>query len=488
MTGVQDIAQQAEAWVLGTYRRMDALEVPAFSVRDTSGLVPGRTSRRARLHRLSTALPREIRPFADWLDADGAGASAGLSDPVRLALLLRYLASPLRYEPGNVYHVHRAVPSARCVFPIDLLLSHVGRDGVRRSFLYHPDFHALEEIDGHESGAGHAAGGDTTITAIGRVWKMVRKYGDFSPFPVMLEAGMVLAQLRHLRGALGWEGGAADPVPMRRSCEGSLEFPVFSETIGQPAVDLARLPVEDVVLAVHEASTAGVPRFGRLPLFMGLFNRPSGPAPETAAPVAAPLERGLVPPDRGFLEALRLRHSANDLVGMAPCMGGEAGLLHGMANLACRIGGRRARVAGEEHLDVVMLWPGRVEPRCGVYDGGGRLLAGLERRQLATLLERALPSPGLRYNLQAHSLLVLFLVDPHAGAMQAPSSFRDAHMAAGALAQDWCLAAAALDRFARPVRMLQEQVLESALPVKGQLIYSLLCGSTRATNVCAELL
>lgn len=488
MTSVQDIAQQAEAWVLGTYRRMDALDVPAFSVRDTSGLVPGRTSRRARLHRLSTALPREIRPLADWLGVDGAGAGAGLSDPVRLSLLLRYLSSPLRYEPGNVYQVHRAVPSARCVFPIDLLLSHVDGDGVRRTYLYHPDFHALEAIDERGTGAGHAAAGHTTITGIGRFWKMVRKYGDFSPFPVMLEAGMVLAQLRHLRGALGWKGGVADPAPMRRFCEGGLEFPVFSETIGQPAVDLARLPTEDVVLAVHEASTAGVPRFGRLPLFMGLFDRPSGPAPATSTSVVAPLEPDLVPAGRGFLETLRRRHSANDIVGMAPRMDDEAGLLHGLARLARRIGGRRDRVAGEERLDIVMLWPGRVAPRCGVYDSGGRLLAGLERSRLATLLERALPSPGLRYNLQAHSVLVLFLADPHADDMQEPFSFRDAHVAAGALAQDWCLAAAALDLFARPVRMLQEQVLESALPVKGQVIYSLLCGSTRATNVCAELL
>lgn len=488
MRNVQDIAQQAEAWVLGTYRRMDALDVPAFSVRDTSGLVPGRTSRRARLHRLSTALPREIRTLADWLDVDGAGAGAGLSDPLRLSLLLRYLSSPLRYEPGNVYQVHRAVPSARCMFPIDLLLTHVCRDGVRRTYLYHPDFHALEEVDAPEGGEGHAVGGHTTITGIGRFWKMVRKYGDFSLFPVMLEAGMVLAQLRHLRGALGWEGRAADPDAMRSFCEGELEFPVFSETIGQPSCDPVRLPVEDVVLAVHEASTAGVPRFGRLPLFMSLFDRPPGPVQATTTPAGVPVASDLVPPGRGFLETLRLRHSANDMVGMAPRTDGEAGLLHDLARLAQRIGGRRGRVAGEERLHTVMLWPGRVAPACGIYDGGGGLLAELDRRRLAALLEQALPSPGLRYNLQAHSLLVLFLADPHGEGMQEPSSFRDAHVAAGALAQDWCLAAAALGRFARPVRMLREQVLESALPVEGQIVYSLLCGSNRATNVCAELL
>jgi hypothetical protein len=72
--------------------------------------------------------------------------------------------------------------------------------------------------------------------------------------------------------------------------------------------------------------------------------------------------------------------------------------------------------------------------------------------------------------------------------MRQLDAFRDAHIAAGALAQDLCLTATALGQFARPVRMLLERALESVLPIKGQIIYSLLCGSSRATNVSAELL
>lgn len=488
MTSVQDMTQLADAWVLSTYRRLDVLDVPAFNVQDTAGLVPERTSRPARLHRLPTALPREILSLADWLGGDDVDTAADLSDLARLSLLFRYLASPLRYEPDNVYQVHRAVPSARCVFPLDLFLSHADRDGVRRTYQYHADFHALEEINGPGMRDEDGAGARTAITGVGRFWKVVRKYGDFSPFPVMLEAGMVLAQLRNLRGALGWTGTGSDTGPMRAYCEGDLEVPIFAETIEQPTFDIAALPTCDVMLAGHVASTANVPHFERLSFFMDLFDRPSGPASDTSADVASPLEPGLVPLGLGFLETLRLRHSANDRVGMAPRMDSEAGLLHRFAQLSRRVGRRRGRLPGEERINVVMLWPGRVAPEAGIYDGEGRLLASLDRRYVATTLNRALPSPDLRYNLQAHSVLVLFLADPHAGDMREPHAFRDAHVAAGVLAQDYCVSAAAFGQFARPVRMLLEQVLESALPIRGRIIYSLLCGSSRATNVCAELL
>jgi hypothetical protein len=489
VTDVGDIAPLGEAWQLGTYRRMDALKVPAFSGVDISGLVPERRTRAARLYRLPTALPRELLPLADWLNGVPSPRLPELSDIERLSLLFRYLSSPLRYEPHNIYQVHRAVPSARCIYPIDLLLAQTGRDGKRRTYLYHPAFHGLEPLC--EDVAARDEGGDgpgSVIAGVGRFWKIVRKYGDFTPFPVMLEAGMMISQLRFLRRAVGWTGESTDPEPGRAFCNGDLEFPIFAETIDRSGFDITGLPARDVVLATQAEMAGSGQGFDRLAYLMRLFDTPAGPAPATPGDPADRLDPGSLPASLGLLETMRLRHSANDRVGMAPIMAGEEGLLERFAKLAMQFRHNRESLPGEQRLHVALVWPGRAAPEAGVYDRGAGLLARVDRRRMAQVMEGALPTPDLRYNLPAHSLLVLIVADPHAHGMQEDAAFRDSHVAAGALAQDYCLAAAALGQFARPVRMLREQVLESAFPLGGQIIYTLLCGTGRATNIMAELL
>jgi hypothetical protein len=488
VTAVRDIAPLGEAWQLGTYRRMDALKVPAFSGVDLTELVPERRMRAARLYHLPTALPRELLPLADWLNGLPSMRLPELSNIERLSLLFRYLSSPLRYEPHNMYQVHRAVPSARCIYPIDLLLAQTGRDGKRETYLYHPPFHALEPVG--EDVARDVSGDDSRIliAGLGRFWKIVRKYGDFTPFPVMLEAGMMISQLRFLRRALGWTGECTDPEPGRAFCEGDLEFPIFAETIDQPGLDVIGLPERDVMLATQAEMAGCAQEFDRLTYFMSLFDTPAGPAPTKSGDPATPLEPATLPAGRGLLETMRLRHSANDRVGLAPIMTAEEGLLERFTRLSARFRNNRESLAGEQRLDVAMVWPGRAAPEAGVYDRDGGLLARIDRRRMTQVLEGALPTPDLRYNLPAHSLMVLIVVDPHGDGMQGSSAFRDAHVAAGALAHDYCLAAAALGQFARPVRMLREQILESAFPLRGQIIYTLLCGTSRATNIMAELL
>jgi hypothetical protein len=437
---------------------------------------------------LPTALPREIMALSDWLGGKRVEPAQQFSDIERLSLLFRYLSSPMRYEPNNLYHVHRAVPSARCIYPIDLLLTQTDTDGVSRTYLYHPGFHALEALGESEAGGDPASSSSVVIMGVGRFWKLVRKYGDFTPFPVMLESGMLVAQLRFLRGVLGWDGASADSALQRAFCAGDLEFPIFAEGIDQPGFALADLPVSDVILAVQVEPAEGTDQFKRLPFLMDLFDKQRAVTPRQPYRTPEIIEPGIIERDRGFLETLRLRHSANDIGGMAPCMNNEVGLLQKFGRLSRVVSSNREPLPGEDRIEVVLLWPGRVAPGAGVYNRDGQLTASLSNKDLAGILASSLPSPELRYNLKAHSLIALFIVDPHGERMRQPDAFRDAHMAAGALAQDFCLTATALGQFARPVRMLFERALESALPIKGQIIYSLLCGSSRATNVSAELL
>ena len=64
---------------------------------------------------------------------------------------------------------------------------------------------------------------------------------------------------------------------------------------------------------------------------------------------------------------------------------------------------------------------------------------------------------------------------------------RRLHLAAGAQAQDFSLAATAFGLFARPLRMMREAVLEGGLALPGPLVYQVMCGLNRSTNTRWEL-
>ncbi|WP_167758571.1 nitroreductase family protein, partial [Zemynaea arenosa] len=104
-------------------------------------------------------------------------------------------------------------------------------------------------------------------------------------------------------------------------------------------------------------------------------------------------------------------------------------------------------------------------------------------------LRRMLPYRGMRINLPSLTAVLMIQADPvdaierHGGA-----ALRDVHLAAGAVAQDFCLAAASHGMFARPVRMMREADLESNLPLQGQVVYQVLCGFARRSNLTMGLL
>lgn len=469
-------------WMLGTYRRMDVLDVPAFH-RDVSDLQPQKYSRRARLCLLPTFLPREISSLSDWLAGNHSDKVERLTWVERLSLLLRFLASPMRFEPQNIYRIHRAVPSGRCLFPVDIMLFLPNSLGEMAAFLYHPNFHAIEALPPSDCSE-LAATSQGVIAGVARCWMIANKYGDFTPFPIMLESGMLRSQLRLLRDAVGWGGAQHDREIARPYCDGLLDFPVFAETIQALPHAVDALPTRDVVLAVWNETPHDRCERPQLAELIAAFDQPGGAEETPPAPPNCKSAAGT----HGLLDVLRLRNSGNDRHGMFPAPAeATPNLLDRLIKLSAAFRARRAGTTIEQRLEIKFVWLACTGARSGIYDRYGRLFQSIDRLHLLSAAARSISLP-LRYNFAAHQLMVLIAADPLDELIRAPGGARDVHLGAGALAQDITLAAAALGLFARPVRMLSEVVLESALPIDGQLVYTLLCGAARSTNLTAELL
>jgi len=196
-----------DAWILSTYQRLEQLQVPAFA-----HLSPQR-----RLDRLTGAVaePQETwtpRPLSSSIaQADLLLLPTGLPgdpprpeqlDPARrLSLLMRYLAAPLRYEPGTMNAVHKAVPSSRGLFPLSYFLLLNGAAGAV-AYEYIPQHHAFRQVV-----LAHPLALDRDVPAalacVARIWRVAEIYGEFSHFPCTLEGGHAHGQLNHLAAVLG---------------------------------------------------------------------------------------------------------------------------------------------------------------------------------------------------------------------------------------------------------------------------------------------
>jgi hypothetical protein len=191
------------------------------------------------------------------------------------------------------------------------------------------------------------------------------------------------------------------------------------------------------------------------------------------------------------LDVLRRRNSGNDAPGMAPR---PALLSEDFLDYLLRLRqawtARRSRVPGEDALTVSVAWLHGAGPAIGLYDDGARPLhVPPSPRGFVRTMQESLPSPEFRYNMSAFVLSFVITADITAALRShSEATLRRLHLAAGAIAQDLSLAAAALGLFARPVRMFREDRLESGYALDGHVLYQVLCGFNRSTNVAMELL
>lgn len=474
-----------DIWTLGTYRRLDVLDVPAFG---SAGASPVKETprgvRSVEMRRLPTDLPSECAGVDDWLASQRTGERVSLGALTRLSVLLRYLASPLRYEPFNLYGVHRAVPSARCLYPLSYHVILPTPHGVE-AWVYLPEHHALEQITPPGMVTPETP---ATIVGVARIWTIAGKYGDFSPFPAILEAGMAAAQVFHLANVLDCSPQWADRNCGRPFCQNPWELPVFAIGLDRVTIQTDALPRTRSRVAELLPDPTLPSRFPQLAALLAAFDEGVHSAAVNVADSPAPI----LPPgdDRGLLWLMRRRHSSNDREGLAPLLVQVApsfldDLIAGWRTTSAS----RPALPGEESLILRVVWISASGPRSGLYCAatGACLTPDMERHAVVSTLTASLPFEGFRYNMSALTCVAMICVKPDAIAGDGANP-RDIHMAAGAAAQDFCLAATGFDLFARPVRMLKEEVLELGFPLGGRLIYQLLCGFSRINNPILEML
>jgi hypothetical protein len=449
-------AAQLQAWVLSTYQRLERMDVPVFESNGAARVRKlGRTVEEAQLLMLPTDLP----------------ADASRVQPAqRLSLVLRYLASPMRYEPFAEASVHKAVPSARCMYPLTYYV--VMEEG---AFAYVPEHHALRRVDVTLS---LPEGVRVAVACVARVWRIAEKYGEFANFPCVLEAGHGLAQLGHLAATLGIQSQPLDRELGRPLCKGGLELPLFACALQMEALRLD-LPARAVRLQsmVEGEGLAGL--FPRLPAMHALFDRGSSSDGRGAA-ATAPLE----------LETMRRRQAGNDRSGVAAVLTGRDGVAAQLPGAFKAMRERRAGLATESTLHCQLALIGGPDTAAGLYNEDGSCATGrMPRTEFLRRLHQMLPYRGMRYNLGSLVAVLVIQADPvEAIARHGDAAIRDMHLAAGATAHDFSLAAASLGLFARPVRMMREANLESVLPLQGQVVYLVLCGLGRRSNLTMGLL
>jgi hypothetical protein len=388
--------------------------------------------------------------------------------------------------------VHRAVPSPRCAWPCSLLVLQRAQQGVQ-VWRYEQDHHALAD-------AGWLQGGDAllgthmmALLGVARFWSLAERYGDFAPFNTLLEAGMAQSQVQLLARALGWAAEPLEHEPAALHAAAPLLQPL--EALGwalrcTPATGPLVLPPAAVPTAVagHRPAADLLQRFTQLGALsaQGAAIGPAVPLQQPTAPMlpsadaAAPLLR------QGLLALMRARRSGNDRPGLAPRLAPLAPDAAAQLLALWRgIAAQRHALPGEDALQPLLLW---LQDRPALLDLHGRAQPVPAGAPLAQRLQDAMPSPRVRHTAAAMTCHALWCVDLAAAeARHGTAALRRLHLAAGAQAQDFSLAATALGLFARPLRMLREQRLEADLALPGPIAYQVMCGQDRSTNTRWEL-
>jgi len=462
-------------WLLGTRQRFSHLDVPAFSgMSAVSRTQPISTFHHGDLHLLPTPTINATISLGDYLRGDCIPASTGTES---LSLFFRYLASPLRLELYNSYFIHRAVPSARCLYPLRCLLL-CRNDKKIMLWRYMPDYHGMICQDELKQWPDYYSQCNMILVCIADVWRIADKYGDYSVFPCVLEAGMLRGQACQLAAMLGWKTLPGKPLSEFYVKVSRLELPMFSLGFDAPTIPLKLLPNVKVAYADWSISYGGYDRYPLLVEISEAFSKGNE------------CERGYVPwqPDTmsnitemkvarvDMLELMRQRNSGNDVNGFSPklVMLGS-GFLQDFIRIYMGLSMRRDVPNDETKLAVVIAWLHSSGPICGVYGLDGCLLSAASP---LPVFRAALPDPAYRYNISGFVMSIIICMQPDL--LDAETmGLRDVHLAAGAIAQDMCLAASGFGLFSRPLRMLREEVLESGLALPGKLIYQLMMGFNR---------
>lgn len=489
---------QLDIWVLSTYQRLERMDAPIFDViksRDIFEL--RRTTENTDLYRLPTDLPRHSQSLANRIDRKACESFNILSNEYKISLFFRYLSSVLRFEPHNENPVHKAVPSARCMYPLRFILVTKSNNEIS-SFEYKPDFHALQPVAIHDEAIKALEYCDAAVICLSNNWVSAEKYGEFAHFPCLLEGGHALSQLHHLAAMLDWKTDVDIPRSYGAPyCQGEFEIPLFITALNTGDIShITRLPKYNGKIAKVAEVPGLSKRFPRLVCINQLFNKDKSLVVQTHAinPIESTkpiLSNSDAIPDIDVLALMRARHSGNNRGGVAAILKKiEPEQLSKIINLWRDISQMRQQISAERTLSFAFGWLSSSGPRVGLYNSDGELLTpDVSPQDFAARMKATLPYKEMRFNTSSLAMTFIISSDPiEAITEHGDAALRDMLLAAGAAAQDLSYATTAYGMFARPVRMMREEKIESSFPIKGQVLYQVLCGFNRRSNLTFEVL
>ena len=346
-----------------------------------------------------------------------------------------------KYEPGDLYPIHRPSPAPRCLYTSNLYLLSGGEPLPRDLYLYHPVRHTLFALRCDPERLPAEARNAWLITLDTR--RLAFKYADFAERLGRLEAGHLVAQLQACLTALGWSSRLELLSPQR----------------------LAYLPEHEQAVALLHYDPDCSP--------FTPHSHPSGPAA-----LKTPFEECVRRRESGFgpngVRPLPLKAPLEQLLQMA-----RVGLESegpGSAELGF---GLRAVVLNVEHLPV------------GIYEFAHATpprLLNAELKLDALFKDLFL---GSGFSTQ-HCSVVWFITAnvPLAFAKHGEQAYNALMLGAGRIAQRMELCAAAYGQFARPCMNYDEAGMDYHLGCaagEAAVLCQLLVGCNRANSLSLKL-
>ena len=359
------------AWAVASYGRFDRLNVPAFSDSNSAKHVKVAVQRReAHLIPIDMDIPNELMTIKEI--CRGETVTSDLPDGKKLALLMRYCASPLRFETSNVYSLHRAVPSARCLYPARVLVL-TNTAGMTRAYECQPDFHAMELLEEYPHSDALPAGVLGAILVVSQFWVTAEKYGEFAPFPCTLEAGMLQGQLGLMLRLLNWRSDVTlDRDDYTDYCNSNLDCTLFVMPVEADLESIIHLQPSNPEWIVDRCETSGLAeRYDNLTDIVAVMNACS----ESLLPVAesAPNKVPDSLPDklaqRDILDVMRSRNSGNDLLGMNARFQKQSAKTRQHFNALTRaLKAQRLHCQADAFLETSLIWLNATGGKVGLYD------------------------------------------------------------------------------------------------------------------------
>ncbi len=496
-----------DAWGLASDRRFHNLNMPILQDAKNFGAKAQKAYRLAELTTLTTQLPLRSLSFPAFLRGESS-ALHELTLAEKLAGVLRYLAAPLRYEPLNLPEVHYPVSSFGGLFSCGVKLIRRTEGGELQCFHYHPSYHALERETVAPDVSSPLQPGESLIALVGQFWAVAGKYGDFSPFGVSLDGGIVSTQLSYLLDVFGvnYENRAdwiadAKPLVVTRHHPNVHEYehPLAVLSLAENRFsesDWDFLASSDTRRIACWRETPGLDQqYGLLPSLLTLFAADLYQVEakqQTADEVVCQspdLPDSL--PEKDVFDVIRDRTASNDVTGFSqrsPIVSSQ--FLSDFLTVMTTLRQRRGAAPAEEQLIISIAWINQHGLLPGLYDGNGQAIWQAKQPEaFFAILQDCLFNDGQNYNLASMTMELFVSVDTGQFIQQyGDASIHKAHHAAGCLGHDVCLTASLFGGFARPVRMFRDTRLQQQLGLPGQLLMQVLVGFNRHNNFAMALL